>query len=78
MKPEEETVIDQALRLPKSARAALAARLLDSLDTEVDEGAAAAWADEIERRARRASSGESNGTDWDLVQARVEQRLRSK
>lgn len=78
MKREEEEVIDQALQLPKTARAALAARLLDSLDTEVDEDAELAWAEEIERRARRALSGESKGTDWDVVLARVEERLRRK
>jgi putative addiction module component (TIGR02574 family) len=78
MKPEEESVIDQALQLPKTARAALAARLLDSLDTEVDAEAEEAWAVEIERRARRTLSGESKGTDWDVIQSRVEERLRRK
>jgi len=78
MKQDEEKIVDQALRLPKSGRAALAARLLESLDEEVDADAESAWAEEIERRARRAFSGESQGTDWELVRTRVEERLRRK
>ena len=56
----------------------MAAELLASLDeapatnpTEVE----AAWAHEIERRARRVMSGESVGEPWEDVRARVTQRL---
>ena len=35
----------------------------------------AAWAHEIERRARRVMSGESTGEPWEDVRARVIQRL---
>lgn len=78
MKADDKKVIDQALRLPKSGRAALAAKLLASLDEGVDEDAEAAWAVEIERRARRALSGESKGIDRSVVHERIRSRLRRK
>ncbi len=33
------------------------------------------WAVEIERRARRAIAGESQGTDWESVRSRVQNKL---
>ena len=43
-------VLKDALALPLEARAALIGPLVDSLDTEVDEGAEEAWREEIRRR----------------------------
>ena len=60
MSHELEELISKALDLPERDRAALASRLLESLGSETalsdDE-----WLDEIERRAQRAVSGESQG-----------------
>ncbi len=56
----------------------MAAELLASLDEAPAENAAeveAAWAHEIERRARRVMNGESAGEPWEDVRARVVQRL---
>jgi putative addiction module component (TIGR02574 family) len=64
MKPEEERVIEGALRLPKSARAALAARLLDSLDVEIDADAEEAWDNEIARRLEEVDSGKVKTIPW--------------
>ncbi|MBI3015508.1 MAG: addiction module protein [Candidatus Tectomicrobia bacterium] len=50
MNAEAEKLLADALRLPPQARAALAARLIEGLDTEVDEDAEAAWCAEIARR----------------------------
>ena len=47
----------------------------DLLDGDVDPGAESAWAIEIERRARRAIAGESEGLDCDAVLSRIERRL---
>jgi Putative addiction module component len=44
MKREAAEILKDALALPTEARAALAESLLESLDTEVDEDAEAAWA----------------------------------
>ncbi len=64
--------------LPAEERADVAAELLASLDEAPVEDPAeveAAWAREIERRARRVMSGESTGEPWDEVRARLMQRL---
>ena len=58
-------------------RASLASELIASIDGESDQDAERAWAAEIERRARRAIAGESHGTDWDTVQARIASTLAS-
>jgi putative addiction module component (TIGR02574 family) len=59
-----QKVLDEALRLEISERAALAAELLASLDGEPDADVEAAWSAEIERRAARARSGEDVGRPW--------------
>ena len=71
-------VLREALALPAEERADVAAELLASLDEAPAEDPAeveAAWAREIERRARRVMSGESAGEAWEDVRARVVRRL---
>lgn len=73
-----EALLQEALRLPRTERADVAAELLASLDEELTENAEElekAWAAEIERRARRVLAGESAGTPWDDVERRVRKRL---
>jgi putative addiction module component (TIGR02574 family) len=72
------TLLQEALKLPQSERADVAAELLASLDdepmedpTEVEK----AWAAEIERRARRVLAGESAGSPWEEVKTRLEERF---
>ena len=36
-----------------------------------------AWAEEIERRARRVLNGQSEGAPWEAVLERVQRRLRA-
>jgi len=69
-------LLDEALALSPSERADLAAELTASLDGETDVDAGAAWAAELERRARRALAGETSGEDWETVRARIEEALR--
>ena len=72
-------MLRDALALPIDERAKLAAELLASLDADaVDDptDVEAAWAAEIERRARRVMSGESEGVAWDDVRARAERAPR--
>lgn len=74
-----QALLQEVLKLPLEERADLAAELLASLDELATEDAAtveAAWAEEIERRARRALSGESSGTPWPELRARTEAELR--
>lgn len=62
---------EHALQLPIKDRAALAADLLASLDGEPEADVEAAWAEEVERRARRLLSGEDPGHPWEDVRARL-------
>ena len=64
MKSEEEKVIEGALRLPKNARAALVARLIESLDTDIDDDAEDAWDREIARRLQEIDSGKVKMVSW--------------
>jgi putative addiction module component (TIGR02574 family) len=75
MSNEAQQILLEALKLPLGERADVAAELLASLDETEDEGAEEAWALEIERRARRVLAGESTGTDWAEVRARLASSL---
>jgi putative addiction module component (TIGR02574 family) len=56
------------------ARAALAGSLLDSLDTDVDEDAEAAWATEVNRRVAELDSGAVKTIPWSEVRRRLAAR----
>lgn len=58
-------LLQEAMKLPPEARAALAGSLLESLDTEVDEDAEAAWTAEIERRLREIDEGTATTVSWE-------------
>jgi hypothetical protein len=64
----------EALCLPAKERTRLAAELLASIEGEADAEAEAAWAVEIERRARKVLSGEAVTHDWTAVRQRLEQK----
>jgi putative addiction module component (TIGR02574 family) len=64
MKPDPSKLLKEALKLSPAARAALASSLLESLDEAVDEGAEAAWAEEIGKRIRELDSGAVRPVPW--------------
>ncbi len=73
MSIDSEAVLRDALALPSQARAEVAAELLASLDQPVVEDAEvvrAAWAEELELRARRARSGDDPGESWPALRDR--------
>lgn len=75
---DARTLLNEALSLPDSDRADLAAELLASLDqpaSESQEDIDQLWAEEIERRAKQAVAGESRGEPWDDVRSRIERDL---
>jgi putative addiction module component (TIGR02574 family) len=71
----------ETLKLPLEDRADIAAELLASLDDAEAEHPAeveAAWAAEVERRARRVLASESTGIAWEDVRRRAEGELRRR
>lgn len=68
MSPDTTKLLEDALKLPPEARAALAGSLIDSLDETVDEDSEAAWAMEIARRLQELDSSKTRPIPW--VEAR--------
>ena len=78
MTSRAQALLREALTLPTEERADFAAELLASLEEAPPDTPAeveAAWAREIEARARRVMRGESTGEPWEEVRARVLHRL---
>lgn len=78
MSIDAEAVLREALALPSRDRAEVAAELLASLDEPAmanPDAVRAAWADELERRARRALSGEDAGEEWPALRDRLQGNL---
>ena len=81
MSPRAQELLREAMALPVKERADLAAELLASLDDAAAEDPVeveAAWAAEIERRARRVIAGETVGIPWEDVRRRAEAELRRR
>ena len=81
MTDRAQELLREALTLPVNQRADVAAELLASLDEASTEDPAeveAAWAAEIEKRARRVMAGESSGIAWEDVRRRAEAELRKR
>jgi putative addiction module component (TIGR02574 family) len=57
-------LLEEALKLPSEARAALAGSLLDSLDDTVDSDAEAAWEAEIVKRLKELDDGKARPIPW--------------
>jgi putative addiction module component (TIGR02574 family) len=72
---DTDRLLTQVLDLPKSERAEMAARVLESLDAPADDDVDQAWADEIERRCAAVDSGEIVTSDWNDVRRRIEKDL---
>lgn len=70
-----ERLLTEALRLSDSERAELAARLIESLESETDSDVDAAWAAEIERRCEALDSGTAVTSDWSDVRRRIESEI---
>jgi len=72
---EARELLKQALTLPDEDRAELAASLIDSLDTTVDENVEAAWQEEIARRLDEMESGKVKGIPWEEVRRKAHKLL---
>lgn len=71
MSPKSKKLLEEALRLPPEARAALAGRLIESLDKDLDEGAEAAWSMEIARRLEEIESGAVKTVPWSEARRQI-------
>ena len=75
MAEDAAELLTHALKLPPAARAAIAGSLIDSLETEVDEDAEAAWRTEIALRVRDIDSGAVQTIAWDEVRRQLRSRF---
>jgi len=57
MSPRTESIVKEALQLPREARALLAEKLLESLDLDEPFEVSAEWREEIARRCREIDEG---------------------
>jgi len=71
MKVDPTKLLEEALKLPVEARAALVGSLIESLDDAVDEDAEAAWEVEIARRVKQIDEGEVKLIPWSEVRRRL-------
>lgn len=71
MKPAQQKVLEEALRLPIGARAALAGHLLESLDNAVDEDVELAWSKEIARRIADLDQGKVKTVSWTVARRQI-------
>jgi len=68
---DAKRLLAEALQLPPEERAALAGELIQSLDSEVDDDAEAAWSAEIRRRIERLDAGLANTVPWAEARRRI-------
>lgn len=71
MSERARKLLHDAMDLPVSERAELAADLLASLDGEPEVDVEAAWASEMERRAREALANPDDDVAWETVRAEL-------
>jgi putative addiction module component (TIGR02574 family) len=76
MGPAHKKILEEALRLPPEARAALAGHLLESLDDSVDEDAEAEWGKEIARRIDQLDKGTVKTVPWSVARRQILGRAR--
>jgi putative addiction module component (TIGR02574 family) len=68
---DSKQLLVEALRLTDEERAALAGELIDSLDSEVDPDAEAAWAAEIRTRVSDLEAGRAKTIPWSEARRRI-------
>ncbi|MCK4414648.1 MAG: addiction module protein [Candidatus Eisenbacteria sp.] len=64
-------ILQEALKLPPEARAALAGWLLDSLDSVSDDDAEDRWSDEISRRIQELDSAIVKAVPWSVARRTI-------
>lgn len=67
-------LFEEAMRLDAEERATLMRLLIESLDTESEEGVEDAWMAEVECRMAELDSGAVQPLSWDELKARLYRR----
>lgn len=73
MATSPKDLYEAALALDDAERAELVGMLLETLDSETEEGVEAAWVSEIEKRMQELDSGAVKAIPWSEVRARLHQ-----
>ena len=68
---DSRQLLVEALRLSDEERAALAGELIQSLETEVDADAEAAWSAEIRARLERVDGGRAKTISWSEARRQI-------
>jgi putative addiction module component (TIGR02574 family) len=68
---DSKQLLLEALQLLPEERAALAGELIESLETEVDPDAEAAWSAEIRARLDRVDAGTAKTISWAEARRRI-------
>ena len=71
MESDAKRLLEDALKLPPEARAAVARSLLESLDEEFDQDAEEAWGCEIQRRLEELDTGAVKGVPWSEARRQI-------
>jgi putative addiction module component (TIGR02574 family) len=64
-------LLSEALRLSDEERDALAGELIQSLESEIDADAEAAWSAEIRSRLERVDAGKATTVPWSEARRRI-------
>ncbi len=72
---QSHRLLSDALLLPEKERAELASQIIASLDGPPDPDADSLWAEEITRRIREFEKDPTRAEDWQVVKARLQQKL---
>ncbi|MBP3956073.1 addiction module protein [Gemmata sp. G18] len=64
-------ILEALLQLPRADRGELAARLLDSLESEADTGAESEWAEEIRTRIEDTQTGKVKAVPWAAAREQI-------
>lgn len=71
MGSERTKLLEEALKLPPEARAAMAGSLLDSLDVTVDTDAEGQWEKEIARRLQDLDTSPNRVVSWSDARRKI-------
>lgn len=74
MTRKAQKLLKDALELPVKEHAAIAHRLIRSLDGPPDRDSAETWKKEIDRRINRFDAGKSKAVPWERVRDRLRRR----